>query len=290
MSTRFIAAIKTTRPGNIILVILGSFLGSFLAYISNNSAQYAQTFINNTSVLLASFSAAIIAAGGYFLNDAHDYKEDNINKPSRPVASGEISKKTAFVIGFLCLLAGVIPSWLVSIYCGIFTITVCLFLVLYTFVFKSIPLLGNIIVSICGGAPLLYGALAVDYINAGYIPFTLAFLLHSSREIIKDAEDVEGDIVAGIRTLATVYSRDAAIRIGSSVMIFTSFIIPLPYFAGWISAWYFLPVVPLVALPMAYYGGGGIIYPGKIESGKVQRVIKWLMLPGMICILLGNIF
>jgi 4-hydroxybenzoate polyprenyltransferase len=72
---------------------------------------FAQKYTNAVSVILAikAFAAFCLAASAiYFINDISDCKQDRLHpiKKSRPIASGQLSFTTAWIIAVLLLIAG----------------------------------------------------------------------------------------------------------------------------------------------------------------------------------------
>ena len=57
-----------------------------------------------------------------------------------------------------------------------------------------VPILGNLIVSILTGLVFIYGGVAVNNPLAAIIPAIFAFLINLIREVVKDMQDVEGDL------------------------------------------------------------------------------------------------
>ncbi len=55
--------------------------------------------------LILAFS--LFYVGGMFLNDAFDQKVDTVERPERPIPSGEVSGKVVFLSGFSMLLVGI---------------------------------------------------------------------------------------------------------------------------------------------------------------------------------------
>jgi 4-hydroxybenzoate polyprenyltransferase len=64
----------------------------------------AEVELGRTLVLLLALS--LFYTGGMFLNDAFDVELDEIERPHRPIPSGEVRLETVFAAGFLALLLG----------------------------------------------------------------------------------------------------------------------------------------------------------------------------------------
>jgi geranylgeranylglycerol-phosphate geranylgeranyltransferase len=64
---------------------------------------------------LATVGLLAVIAGAYALNDAIDAHVDARNVPTRPIPAGQIGRLLAGAIGAVCMLAGVVVGWFVSV-------------------------------------------------------------------------------------------------------------------------------------------------------------------------------
>ncbi len=175
-------------------------------------------------------STVLITAAGYVINDYHDIRADRINKPERIVVGFHLTRRMALFLHWLLNMigvsAGIIYSILYHVPWMIFIFTVApLLLWYYSVRLKHILLAGNLVVSLLTATvPLLvilfeYPLLARNFrSNAEFFPQALwtifvwvgvfaffAFMINLIREIIKDAQDVEGDREMGSHTLPIQY-------------------------------------------------------------------------------------
>jgi geranylgeranylglycerol-phosphate geranylgeranyltransferase len=203
------------RFGNSLTGLIGVFFGSLLALGDLPQGNFASiTILHGLSVwaFMCSWNA---------LNDILDVEIDRENKPNRPLPSGAISISRAkivtsslMLISFLSLiLAGYISTsfengledWAPSILIWLLAI----FLLVnyesssnFSLKLKDRGLPGNIAISLSVGMVILFGAAGVfDFTNARVISlFAIGFTYNLAREIIKDIEDIDGDL--GRNTLA----------------------------------------------------------------------------------------
>lgn len=99
-------------------------------------------------------------AGGLALNDWADTEEDCRSRPFRPIPSGRISRRTAFLTAMLLLTAGIgltffsgWMSWMTAcILAGV--------IVLYNLVLKPLKLWASLAMGLCRGLNVLLGATA----------------------------------------------------------------------------------------------------------------------------------
>jgi 4-hydroxybenzoate polyprenyltransferase len=85
--------------------------------------------------LLLATSAALYAAG-VILNDVFDYDDDLRERPGRPLPSGRISLRRARLLGWQCLMSGLMFGWLATIAtnnfrCGLVATLLAVSIVLY---------------------------------------------------------------------------------------------------------------------------------------------------------------
>jgi 4-hydroxybenzoate polyprenyltransferase len=175
------------------------------------------------------FSTILIAAAGYIINDYFDTRPDLINKPSRVIVGVTVSRKVAMILHLVFNLMGVGIGVYLSFYVGLPSLSLVFVLStgllwFYSTNYKKQFLVGNLAVSFLTGLvplmvvlfeiPLLnkeYGEVMIRYnANFGYLfawvsAFSFfAFITTLIREIIKDAEDFEGDMAYGMKTVPIV--------------------------------------------------------------------------------------
>ena len=205
------------RLGNNLTGVFGVFLGSIIAL-----GEVPQGLLAHITILHAS-SVLFFMCSWNALNDIYDFEIDLVNRPDRPLPSGRISlnhAKTATAITMissilsiaLCywLISGSNPvegfevsDWYPSL--AIWIIALIL-LISYEFPFglrlkdKGLP--GNISISISVGLVVVFGASAVfePFSEKAWSLFFVGIFYNTSREIIKDVQDMEGD--KGRNTLA----------------------------------------------------------------------------------------
>jgi 4-hydroxybenzoate polyprenyltransferase len=175
------------------------------------------------------FSTLSIAAAGYIINDYFDTQVDWINKPRKVVVGVSVDRRTAMTLHWVLTLIGVGIGIYLSIYIGLVTLSFVFLITsgllwFYSTTYKRQFLVGNLTVAFLTGLvplvviffelPLLnreYGAILLqyntsfNYILMWVVSFSVfAFITTLIREIIKDAEDFEGDRAYGMKTLPIV--------------------------------------------------------------------------------------
>ena len=185
--------IHVIRPGNALMAGCAVLLGFWLSNA------------HGISDLLLLTIAAVSATGfGNIINDIKDLPSDRISHPDRPLVTGNLKLKNAWIYLIALGLLSLAVSSGVSRYHLLATLLPLLFLILYARWLKGTPLIGNVLVALLVAYPLLFGGLTAVAFNRLLIPAALAFLLNLSREIVKDVQDEQGDTHAGLSTSASV--------------------------------------------------------------------------------------
>ncbi len=100
-------------------------------------------------VFYAFMAFSFAASSNYLINDVRDLERDRTNpkKSQRPLASGQISERAAWILSFVCALIAIFFSYMLP---GAFAITLAIYFVLtllYSFGLKHEPIVELLIVS-----------------------------------------------------------------------------------------------------------------------------------------------
>ncbi|HIH60238.1 MAG TPA: UbiA family prenyltransferase [Ferroplasma sp.] len=266
--------LKITRPVN-------GFMGFFSIYIVGFIAVNVHITKFIIPLTLGAISVFLVTAGGNIINDISDLETDRYNHPDRPLPAGTITKKSAYYLALSFFILGFLISIFISLLISTVVILAELLLVSYEFKTKKLGLPGNITISLLIGMIFLYGGFITDMLSKMILLFFLAFFSNMSREIMKDIEDVKGDIDR--ITLPKRYGIKNAKIVSAAFVVTTIFISFLPYYFHILSIYYLYAVLLddlLFALTIWYLNAN-------ISRG--QKVSKVAMIWGMMCFLLGGI-
>ncbi len=189
------ALVRITRPHNAVVAGLTALIGYLVA-----------TGTLTVPSLLPAVAVVLITAAGNVINDVYDIDIDRINRPDRPIPSGAISPGGAKAYAVALFAGGIALATLTTTLCLLIALANMLILILYAAWLKRTPGIGNVAVAyltasifLFGGAFAGIGGLAQNVSLAA-----IAFLATLAREILKDAEDVDGDAAGGARTLPMI--------------------------------------------------------------------------------------
>jgi geranylgeranylglycerol-phosphate geranylgeranyltransferase len=157
--------------------------------------------------LVSGLTGALVAAGANAINDSFDIEADRVNRPERPLPAGMLTKREAVAMWFVTSLLAVVLNILIDPYSLLVVLFCIVILYYYSAKLKKTVLFGNITVASMTAAAFIYGGIVAKNIGRALIPALFAFLVNLGRELIKDAEDVEGDKIINAATLPVKYGQ-----------------------------------------------------------------------------------
>ena len=294
--------VKITRPHNCLMGGLTSIIGVMVTrqfYIP----LYSQlTFL--LILILSYFTYIFIAAAGNVINDVFDIEIDKINRPDRPIPSGAISLKQAKVYSILLWLIGIILSFVtipispVGFWCPIIAIFFSFIGFAYAAKGKVMGIFGNFMVAISFSFGYIYGGAITGAFNqlTGSLPiaigtfFLASFFMLQSREIIKGMEDVEGDRLRQVKTIAMVYGYKIAALSATICGMLSIIFFTLVWLMSFVNPLFFIPFLVLGDVAVAL---SVIIllldFTSKEKQHKASFFAKIGALFGLVGFLLGTI-
>ena len=287
------------RPNNILLTLFTQ--GVFMIAASRTSYFNIEwsNIIWPESILII-LTCCLTAAGGYIINDLFDVETDHINRPNKRILKRDISHKAAIVYYIILTALGQICGYYAGLGIGLFASAIAVLLYFYSSDLKAMGLPGNSLIAFMSGSVIYIASRGIHEIHSAYFAeyAFLAFLLTMARELVKDAEDVEGDkeqncetfpilhgtrktnilsnvilalIVIFLVTAAYLLSIEPFFNVKSTIEIH-SFIYP---------AFLLLALVPMILKSMWMIGKAN----NKRDYKKISKWLKLTMLVGLISVL-----
>ncbi len=187
---------RLSRPLNVLITQIAYTLGVWLA----NKKEF--TFLQEVEFWYGMVALTIIASTGYWINDVFDFKIDRINKPHRVVVNAHLSVKkvlTGYFVAVTLVLVG--SFFLQDISLFFINLTAIALLFGYAFWLKRTTVIGNMVIAALTGLVIYYAGMIYGFglplIWTGIFAFEVTFL----REVVKDIEDIEGDLKFKLSTL-----------------------------------------------------------------------------------------
>lgn len=275
---RLLVWVEVLRPHNMLAAAFGVAAGYYIAGGRDLSV-----------ALLAASLTGFITGSGNIINDYFDADIDRVNKPRRPLPSGRLTPGAALKL-YVVLSAVLGPVALVLMPLGVAMLMVAWQLVLWVYAarLKRTFLLGNLLITATASSPFVAGAMRAGDTAAGVLPFAIAFLFVLSRELVKGAEDIEGDRAAGVRTVAVVVGLDKATLSAAGLMLALAVLLPLPALMQVYARTYFWLMEGLV-VPGLLLGAYLILArPQRRSFTQVSWILKAEMFCGILAVGLGR--
>ncbi|HRJ28770.1 MAG TPA: geranylgeranylglycerol-phosphate geranylgeranyltransferase [Cyclobacteriaceae bacterium] len=199
LSKRIIVALfRLTRTWNLLILVFAQYFTAWFLLKAH--------IFTDWRLLMLTASSALIAAGGYVINDYYDVKIDLVNNPNRVVVGRSVPRRFAILLHGLLSMAGIalgifLSWWIVAI--NIFSVSLLWF---YSNLLKRLPFVGNLAVALLTGTSI--AVLNVLYYQSNLLVIiyaVFAFFMTLIREVIKDMEDLKGDNTFGCKTLPIVW-------------------------------------------------------------------------------------
>ncbi|MGB3149628.1 MAG: geranylgeranylglycerol-phosphate geranylgeranyltransferase, partial [Maribacter sp.] len=200
---KVLSLFSVVRGYNILMIVLAQYLASIYILAPGLSLSAVVFDINLFVIVLAS---AMVIAAGYIINNFYDAEKDLINKPRKSMLDRLVSQRfkltTYFVLNFLAVFAASYVSFRAVLFFSAYIFGIWF----YSHKLKRIPFIGNFVSATLAITPFF--AVFVYYKNFETVIFVHAiflFLLILAREIIKDLENIPGDMAQNYKTIPILY-------------------------------------------------------------------------------------
>ena len=230
LTSKIFSYIKITRPLNVVITF-------FVVVVAILISQTEQTSFY--ILLLSSMAASLVAAAGNIINDIFDIETDKISHQNRVLVLGEITKKQAWYLYIILNITSILLALSLSAIFFVIVFFTILLLFFYSAYLKQQPLVGNLIIASITGLTFIYGGYASGNPLAAIVPAVFAFLINFIREIVKDIQDIEGDLKLNYKTFPIRFGIDKSkqlivlitlILIGFSVYPYLTKLYHIEYF------------------------------------------------------------
>lgn len=238
-------------------------------------------------VIMAAITVLLITVSTNAWNDYLDIEIDKVNKPKRPLPSGQISPRGAVVfslVGSTLSLAIALsinqPAFLIALAANIL-------LYLYSWILKCTVLVGNAVVASIIALCFIFGGVAAGNIQPVLPLAVTVFFATMAREILKAMADFKGDFQHNCKTIATVWGNKTARIFMIIFLAITAVAMLLTHFIGQYSPVYLLIIILGMYPILAYI----VIHSKNASPGagleKLSVVMKYSFFLWFLAVVLG---
>jgi len=276
---RLVGLVGVLRPHNCLAAALLVFLGAHLG----GGSIYA----NIWQLLRAAFVVWLVVGACNVINDIRDITADGLNNPQRPIPSGRVTLRVATRLAIICCTIALTIVWWLGPRLASIAVVLLALGIGYSFGIKGTVLMGNALVGFLASSPLVYGALVAAQLTAQTaVAALLVFVFVVLREILGTISDREGDCLAGLRTITTVYGFPAALR----MLQFLGLLFVVASFVPWLlhlaSNQYMLVMLICSTLPTVGIISWLSVRPNKESIQLSLKMTKWIWFTSMLPLIL----
>lgn len=281
---KIISMFSVVRGYNIPIIALAQYLSAIFIMASEKRALDVLFDFNLLIIVLVS---GLTIASGYIINNFYDSKKDLINRPNKSQLDRLVSQKTKLQVYFTVNFVVFLLAFFVSFRAVLFFSAYIFLIWFYSHKLKKITVVGNLTAAFLAVLPFF--AILLYYKNLYpeiFAHATFLFLLILIREMIKDLENLKGDVANDYQTIPVLYGETFAKKIITALTIST--LIPIYYLieifeVGYMDLYFYVSLIILIFFLQKLWKSNG-----KPDYLKLHNILKFLVVSGVFCIVLIN--
>ena len=284
LALKFISLFSVVRGYNIPIIVLAQYLSAIFILAPEKRAL---SILLDFDLFIIVFASSLTIASGYIINNFYDSKKDLINRPNKSMLDRLVSQKTKlqvyFALNFIVALLAIIVSWRAFLFFSTY-----IFLIwYYSHRIKKLPFIGNLTSAFLSVLPFF--AILLYYKNFYEVIFghgIFLFLLLLIREMIKDLENIKGDLANDYKTIPIIYGEVVSKKIITFLTIST--IIPVYvlieiFDVGYMDIYFYSCLIILIFFLQYLWKSNT-----KQQFILLHNVLKFLIVAGVFSIILIN--
>lgn len=293
---KIVSLFSVVRGYNIPIIVLAQYLSAIFILAPEKRAL---DILLDFNLFLIVFSSAITIASGYIINNFYDSKKDLINRPNKSMLDRLVSQKTKlsvyFTLNFMAVSMAFTVSWRAFLFFSAY-----IFLIwFYSHKIKKYAVIGNLTAAFLAVLPFFaillyfYNKISFEEIENHRSQFVVIsshamflFLLLLIREMIKDLENLKGDLANNYQTIPILYNETVSKQIITTLTFLTIlpvYILISIYDVGYMDIYFYICFIALLFF---------LLYLWKSNSKEqyllLHNVLKFLIVSGVFCIVLIN--
>ncbi len=282
---KLLSLFSVVRGYNILVITLAQYLASI--YILSPDKPLREVVFDLNLFLIVTASALVIASG-YIINNFYDAEKDLINKPAKSMLDRLVSQRfkltTYFILNFLAVFVASYISFKAVLLFSAYIFGIWF----YSHKLKRIPFVGNLVSSTLAIAPFF--VVFVYYQNFKTVIFVHAlflFLLILAREMVKDLENMAGDMAQNYKTIPIMFGPKVSKFMITFLILLTLFpalLLIQSFDVGYMYIYFMGCIVLLVFFLMLLWGA-----ERKKHYVWLHNILKFIIVVGVFSILLIDV-
>ncbi|WP_396167302.1 geranylgeranylglycerol-phosphate geranylgeranyltransferase [Flavobacterium sp.] len=279
---KILSMFSVVRGYNIPIIALAQYLSAIFIMAPEKRAL---TVLLDFNLFILVVASSLTIASGYIINNFYDSKKDLINRPNKSRIDHLVSQRTKLQVYFTVNFVVALLAMLVSFRAVAYFSTYIFLIWFYSHKLKKYPIIGNLTASLLAILPFF--AILLYYKNLYpeiFAHATFLFLLLLIREIIKDLENIKGDIANDYRTIPVIYGEVFAKKtitlLTISTVIPVYFLVEI-YEVGFMDIYFYISLIILIFFLLLLWKANS-----KIQYLQLHIILKFLVVSGVFSIVL----
>jgi 4-hydroxybenzoate polyprenyltransferase len=270
------------RGYNIPVIALAQYLSAIFILAPEKRAL---TVILDFDLFILVLASSLTIASGYIINSFYDSKKDLINRPNKSRLDRLVSQSTKLQVYFGLNFFVATIVFFVSFRAVVF-FSVYIFLIwFYSHKIKKYPIIGNLMAAFLAVLPF-FGILLYykNFYEVIFFHATFLFLLILIREMIKDLENIKGDLANNYQTIPIVYGELLSKKIITVLLLLTT--IPVYYLinifdVGYMDSYFYSSFIIFIFFGLKLWKS-----ETKEDFLLLHNTLKFVIVFGVFCIVL----
>ncbi|MGX7666898.1 geranylgeranylglycerol-phosphate geranylgeranyltransferase [Flavobacterium pedocola] len=279
---KILSLFSVVRGYNIPIIVLAQYLSSIFILAPEKRAL---DVLLDWRLFILVFVSTLTIASGYIINNFYDSEKDLINRPNKSMLDRLVSQKTKlqvyFVMNFLATALAYIISWRAALFFAVY-----IFLIwFYSHKLKKYPMIGNLTASLLAVLPF-FGILLYfkNFYHVIFAHATFLLLLILIREMIKDLENIKGDMANNYQTIPVRFGEKISKQMITALTLSTIipvFILIEKYDVGYMDIYFYISLIVLIFFLLKLWKS-----QTHNEYLQLHNILKSLIVAGVFCIVL----
>jgi 4-hydroxybenzoate polyprenyltransferase len=282
---KLLSLFSIVRGYNVLMIVIAQYLAS-IYILAPNLPLWRVVF--DLSLFVIVLASSLVIAGGYIINSFYDSEKDLINKPRKSMLDRLVSQQTKLTTYFVLNFLAVLFASYVSFKAVLFFSGYIFGIWLYSHKLKKIAFIGNLVSAFLAITPFF--AVFVYYRNFETVIFVHAmflFLLILARELIKDMENMAGDIALNYKTIPILYGTKYAKAYITLLILLTlvpAILLIRSFDVGYMYVYFIACIFLLIVFLILLWGSST-----KKHYVWLHNILKFIIIAGVFSILLINV-
>jgi len=273
---------SVVRGYNIPVIALAQYLSAIFIL---NPEERALDVILDWNLFLIVLASSLTIASGYIINSFYDAQKDLINKPKKSMLDRLVSQKTKLNVYFALNMFVTFLAFLVSWRAAVFFSAYIFLIWFYSHKLKKYPIIGNLTAALLAVLPF-FGILMYfkNFYEVIFAHATFLYMLILIRELIKDLENLPGDLATNYRTIPVMFGEAVSKRLITVLTFLT--VVPVyllvdVYDVGYMDIYFYVGMIIIIFFLIKLWNA-----ETQKQYVMLHNILKLLIVTGVFCIVL----